>query len=369
MHATEALAEADRLMTICNSCRYCEGLCAVFPALEMRTAFADGDLNYLANLCHGCGACYSDCQFAPPHEFRVNVPQVLARVRTESYRSYAWPRAFAPMFDRNGPAIAISTALSICGFLAVYTASGASAFFAREDGAGAFYRIMPHAFMAVFFGLAFLYAIVASAMGLRMFLRDIGEPGRYLSDPPILTQAAKDAATLRYLDGGGDGCTNEDKTPKDHRRLFHHATFYGFLLCFAATCAATLYHFVLQREAPYAWYDLPVIFGVLGGLGLLIGPIGLLAAKFTRDSALQDEKSTGMDLALLAILFLTSLSGFALLLARATSFMNLALAIHLGIVFSLFMTLPYGKFVHGLYRFAALARYAKERKALGDNKA
>lgn len=81
MPATKALVEAERLMTICNSCRYCEGLCAVFPAMEMRRAFSDGDLRYLANLCHECGACYYDCQFSPPHEFDVNVPRTLAQVR------------------------------------------------------------------------------------------------------------------------------------------------------------------------------------------------------------------------------------------------------------------------------------------------
>ena len=95
MHGTKILEEADRLMTVCNSCRYCEGLCAVFPAMEMRRAFSDGDLNYFANLCHGCGACYTDCQFSPPHEFNVNVPQTLAIARAESYAAYAWPRAFA----------------------------------------------------------------------------------------------------------------------------------------------------------------------------------------------------------------------------------------------------------------------------------
>ena len=39
-------------MRICNACRYCEGLCAVFPAMEMRRNFNAADLNYLANLCH-----------------------------------------------------------------------------------------------------------------------------------------------------------------------------------------------------------------------------------------------------------------------------------------------------------------------------
>ena len=92
---SQALAEADRLMTICNACRYCEGLCAVFPAMEMRFTFGDGDLNYLANLCHQCGACYTDCQYSPPHEFNVNVPASLAKLRNDSYAHYAWPRALA----------------------------------------------------------------------------------------------------------------------------------------------------------------------------------------------------------------------------------------------------------------------------------
>src|SRR3954467_8384299 len=198
-HATEALTEADRLMTVCNSCRYCEGLCAVFPAMEMRRSFADGDLNYLANLCHGCGACYTDCQFSPPHEFNVNVPKVLAIARAESWAAYAWPAAFAGAFARNGLVISVITALSIAAFIFGFAAfNDRQVLFGVNTGPGAFYKLMPHNAMAVLFAAAFLYAIVALAMGVRAFWRDIGEPVDARAEPRSLWQAMKDAGELRY---------------------------------------------------------------------------------------------------------------------------------------------------------------------------
>ena len=42
--------------------------------------------------------------------------------------------------------------------------------------------------------------------------------------------------------------------------------------------------------------------------------------------------------------------------------MGVMLAVHLGIVMALFLTLPYGKFVHTVYRFAALVRNAIEKR-------
>jgi citrate/tricarballylate utilization protein len=366
MHGTKILAEADRLMTVCNSCRYCEGLCAVFPAMEMRRSFSDGDLNYLANLCHSCGACYSDCQFSPPHEFDVNVPKTLAIARADSYGAYAWPRAFSGLFARNGLAISLIAALSVAAFIFGFAAlSDRQVLHGIHTGPGAFYALMPHNAMALLFGAAFLYAILALAMGVRAFWRDIGEPVGMRVDPGSLWQAIRDASELRYLDGGGVGCFNDDDKPTDRRKIFHHLTFYGFALCFASTCVATLYHFLLAREAPYAWWDLPVVLGTLGGIGLLIGPLGLLAAKWTRDPVLSDQARTGMDIAFILMLFLTSFTGLALLLLRETAAMGPLLALHLGIVFALFITLPYGKFVHGIYRFAALVRYARERKMMG----
>ena len=126
-------------------------------------------------------------------------------------------------------------------------------------------------------------------MGVRAFWRDIGEPAGMLADGGSLWQAMRDAASLRYLDGGGVGCVNEDERPSDRRKIYHHLTFYGFLLCFASTSSATLYHYLLGREAPYPWWDLPVVLGTLGGIGLLIGPVGLLAEKIKRDPVLVDR--------------------------------------------------------------------------------
>jgi citrate/tricarballylate utilization protein len=225
--------------------------------------------------------------------------------------------------------------------------------------AGDFYKLMPHPVMVWLFGGVTLYAIAAMTFGVRRFWRDMRGSGAALS----WRQALYDTASLRYLGGGGGGCTSENEQPSALRRIYHHLTFYGFLLCFAATSVATVYHYAFGWHAPYPLLSLPVVLGSLGGLGLLIGPAGLFALKLCRDPILTDQRPSGMDSAFLVMLFLTSATGLALLLLRDTAAMGLLLAVHLGVVLGLFLSLPYGKFVHGLYRFAALMKYAGERRA------
>jgi citrate/tricarballylate utilization protein len=297
-----------------------------------------------------------------PRLFDVNVPKTLAIARAESYAAYAWPGAFSGFFVRNGVVVSVIAALSVAAFILGFTNAGDM--HAIHTDPGAFYVLMPHNAMVAAFGLAFLYAILALVMSVRAFWHDIGEPIGMTTDAASLWQAIKDAASLRYLDGGGVGCFNRDDQPTDRRKIFHHLTFYGFLFCFAATCVGTMYHYLLGREAPYPWWDLPVVLGTLGGIGLLAGPLGLLVAKGQRDPALADSAHSGMDTAFILMLFTTSLTGIALLLLRNTSAMGPLLALHLGVVFALFITLPYSKFVHGIYRFVALVRYARERQEM-----
>jgi citrate/tricarballylate utilization protein len=360
MLATDNLREADRLMTVCNACRYCEGLCAVFPAMEMRRTFAAADLNYLANLCHQCGACFPDCQYSPPHEFNVNVPATLARLRNDSYEAYVWPGALTGVFERNGLAITLLCAASVAAFIVGFVVfADPAALWSRN--AGDFYKVMPHGAMIALFGAAALYAVLALVFSLGAFWRDINT-GTPRAGFAALWRALADTMMLRYLGGGGGGCTSENEEPSNLRRIYHHATFYGFLLCFAATSVATLYHYAFDWRAPYAVTSLPVLIGIIGGLGLLVGPAGLFLLARGRDPKLTDPARAGMDLAFIAMLYLTSLSGFLLLILRDTAAMGLLLAVHLGVVFALFVSMPYGKFVHGLYRFLALIKYVGERR-------
>jgi citrate/tricarballylate utilization protein len=352
------VAEGQRIMSICNACRYCEGFCAVFPAMERRLVFLERDLAFLANLCHDCRECYHACQYAPPHEFDVNVPRVLAGLRRETYRKYAWPGALSMLFTRSGLSFALAAAafpVALWGILGL--ALGPDALFtAHADADGAFYQIVPHTAMVALFGGAGLAVVTLLVVGLARFWRDMGEPSVPWRDPRAIRRATTHALTLRYLDGGGEGCGYPADVPSQARRAFHHFTFYGFLSCFAATSVAAFYHNVLGWKAPYPFVSVPVILGTLGGVGLIVGPLGLLGLKGLRLAAPNDRKHDAMDVAFLGLLVLTSISGFLLLALRESPAMGTLLALHLGIVLGLFLTMPYGKFVHGIYRLGALVR-------------
>ena len=355
-------AEVSRQLQICNACRYCEGYCAVFPAMTRRLDFGSADIHYLANLCHNCGACLHACQYATPHAFAVNLPQAMAQVRGQTYADYAWPPALGALYRRNGLTVALALAGGLALFLVLAVALKGGLVHAPLQGN--FYAIFPHNLLVAMFGPVFAFALFALAMGVRRFWRDVS-PAQVASGLPAgaLSQATRDVLTLKNLGGGqGQGCNNEDDAWTLWRRRFHHATFYGFLLCFAATSLATFYHYVLASQAPYALTSLPVLLGTLGGAGLLAGPAGLFWLHLRRHPLQGDSAQKPMDLAFIALLFFTSLTGLALLFLRDTSIMGLLLAVHLGVVMALFATLPYGKFAHGFYRCAALLKNAMEQR-------
>ena len=187
-------------------------------------------------------------------------------------------------------------------------------------------------------------------------------------DPSLAAaaEAGANALSLRYLEGGhGEGCNNDSDAWTLWRRNFHHATFYGFMLCFAATAVASLYHYVGGWPAPYELPSLPKLLGVTGGVALMVGSAGLFWLSLRRHPLHGDPAQKPMDRGFIALLLLASLSGLGLWLGRSSLVLPVLpalLALHLGVVMALFLTLPYGKFAHGFYRSAALLKFAIERR-------
>ena len=194
----------------------------------------------------------------------------------------------------------------------------------------------------------FLFAALgAGAWACARFWRDVTPA---TSGAPLNAPAAAEATDavlrLKYLDGGhGDGCNNEDDAYTLSRRRFHHLTFYGFMLCFAATSVATLYHYAVRlgrtlRPCPAC----PSCSAWSAASSLMIGTAGLWRLNRRRHPLHGDVAQKPMDLGFIALLFLTSASGLALWLGRGTPALALLLCLHLGAVMALFATLPYGKF-------------------------
>ncbi|MBY5944641.1 tricarballylate utilization 4Fe-4S protein TcuB [Photobacterium rosenbergii] len=358
----DKVQEARRVMEVCNACRYCEGFCAVFPAMQQRREFSDEDLDYLSNLCHNCTGCYHACQYTAPHPFNLNVPKALGDLRNETYKKYAWPGKLSGLIAHNGLFVSMLTLVSVSlAILIAIAIQSPEILFGEHQGD--FYAIMPHNAMVALMGGAMLFVIAALVMSFVGFWRKTGYSLKQFFSRDNLIPALKDALTLRHLGGNGEGCNTRNESFSNTRRVFHHFMMYGFLLCFAATSVATVYDYGFGWPAPYPYFSLPVVLGTVGGIGLIIGPAGLLWTKINFAEQPSVRSMFGMDVAFLVLLMLVSITGLLLLAVRDTSLMGMTLAIHLGTVFTLFVAMPFSKFVHIIYRFAALNRNAIEAKA------
>jgi citrate/tricarballylate utilization protein len=363
------IAEARRQMEVCNACRYCESYCAVFPAMAMRRDFAAGDLTHLANLCHGCKGCYHACQYAPPHAFGINIPATFAEIRQKSYAAYAWPQGAGRFFERNGTLVSLLAAvLATLALVLAAAIKDPAVLYAPQTGPGAFYRIIPLWLMNILAGGSFAFALVALTMGGIRYWRATGA-GAGGIPPAAAGDAAVDVLTLRNLGGGGHGCNDIDDSFGMTRRWLHHAMFYGFLMCFAATSTGFVYHHFLGWVSPHRFFSLPVQLGTWGGVLLCIGTAGLAWVKTVTDPGPVAKRLIGGEYAMLALLFLVSATGLLLLAVRHTGAMGLLLAFHLGLVIAFFLALPYSKMVHGVYRSLALLRNAIEKRAKAGGQA
>jgi citrate/tricarballylate utilization protein len=351
----DLIAEAQRQFAVCNACRYCEGYCAVFPEMERTSLFRIADVAYLANLCHDCRACHQACMFTAPHEFAIDIPAVMTEARLRSWERYTFPRGLAALFRRGPAAVAVATVVATAFWILVTLAAGGTGGLTTADAtSGAFYRVVPHALMISVFLLLGALAVGAAVIGGARFLHDTGTGRRALS-PRAIRAAFADAAALRNLRGGGGEChfPNIDE-PSATRRRAHHLVAGGFLLAFGATIAAAFMENVLGHPSPYPFLSVPVMLGLVGGIATTIGCIVMVHLKLRERRRPADTGARAQEYSFVLALLIVSVTGLALVALRETSAMPLLLAIHLATVTALYVTAPYGRFIHAVYRVTAL---------------
>jgi citrate/tricarballylate utilization protein len=358
MPSLELIQEIDRQLTICNACRYCEGYCAVFPAMELRRTFDDEDIIHLANLCFDCRACYNACPYTPPHDYAINIPQVMAQARVETYQEYSAPQFLSKIFGGNALLVGLTVAISILiVFGSVLMIQGADVLFAADGEPGSFFRVVPYYAMVLPAMLLSGYWFVILAIGAVRFWRDTGHRTGAMIDVRSFLRATKDAFGLEYLKGGGDGCDYPGDAKSNSRVLMHHLLVWGVVLNLIATTSAAIMHNFLGQESPYPHLSVPVATGTIGGVMIVVGGLGLIWLKQQSRKALASEQMLRLDNAFLWLLVLTAFTGLVLMLLRSTVAAGTLLTIHLGFIAALYLSLPYSKFAHVVYRYAALIRH------------
>lgn len=357
------VAEASRQLDVCNACRYCEGFCAVYPALERRNLLETGDISQLANLCHDCRACFDACMYTEPHEFALNVPKALSAVRVLDYQRYVWPSRVPRVLSGWPGVFAGMVVATVAVVLVALLGVGPAALLATDSTAASPYQVISYPALLGLLLVPAAYSVVVAGVAGRRYWRSVNDP-RLPVGAGAVARAVWYAATLKYLRGGGAECYYPERAaPSAVRRRLHGLVAYGFGLCFLSTVAAGVLQDILGSQPPYPVLSVPVLSGTVGGIGLALGSTGLLLLKARADETTSFRAMTVKDYGLLVGLTFLALSGLATLLTRDTAAFGIVYLVHLASIMVTFAAAPYSKLMHLMYRFLAIVRDNLERDA------
>jgi citrate/tricarballylate utilization protein len=299
--------------------------------------------------------------YAPPHEFAVDPPEILSRVRLAGYCAYArpphlpaWLRGPARLRGRGALATA-ATGVAAALIVIIALAGGIGALWSHQGP----YQVISYPALLVIVLLPSAWSVAVMLRAAVRYWHDARGPRAGLPGWAALGQALAYAASLRYQRGRGE-CSYPGENPSPARRRLHAAVFYGFAACSAATVSAAFMQDIVGIPPPYPLLSVPVITGTAGGLAMITGCAGLAVLKRHSDPA-----PAAADYGLLIGLGLLAFTGMLTLLLRATPAYGLVLVAHLATIVVCFAVLPYTRFVHAVYRFLAIVADNMERRRPG----
>lgn len=371
-------------MSACFSCGNCTAICplsendATFPRRMIRYAQVGLKDQLLSSKelwsCYHCGECSDSCPTqADPGEF-------MAAARRYAIASYDVTGLARLMYLR--PAIGTVFALALAAFFALfmYTAAGP-----MSTETLAVFEFVPaeliHDLGIVVMAIVFIAGLVGVARMARRIGRREGVGWRSLAGSrAAIARSGRAAWSAIGLESLGQAryrreCETEAETLSLHRRRwFVHATVvWGFL----GLLAATILDYGLDILGIKAtgtpvpiWYPVRLL-GTVAGLLMVYGTSVMILDRL-RAARSSVARSAPADWTLLALLWVTGVTGFglelALYLPEPPAWGYWFFLFHVAVAMELVLLAPFMKLAHAVYRpvalfFLALAREPREAAA------
>jgi quinone-modifying oxidoreductase, subunit QmoC len=335
----------------CYQCATCSAVCdlapvdAPFPRRQMLQAqWGLGDAlaaDPSVWLCHQC----NDCTVRCPRDAKPG--DVLQAVRSLTIERLAFPHAIGSLVAGARLTWPLLIGLPVLFWAALLYLTGHLAVPAGLPEKWAYEALVPHRFIySVFFPVAAWVVIAAWVGGSRFWALLGGSGQRQGSFLAGLVPTLGEIATHNRF----GKCT----TAKP-RQLGHLTLFWGFVGAAVTSGLLIVGIYVQHLEMPLALAHPYKILGNASMALLLVG-IAMLAGSRLGDARAAGA-STAFDTFFLGLVVLVVLTGTAVEMVRLAGDAGLGLTLyvlHLGVVMSLFLTFPYSKFAHMLYRTLAL---------------
>jgi len=363
----------------CFNCGNCTAVCPLsegdtaFPRKIIRYAQVGMRENLLSSkelwTCYACGECSETCpRQAEPSEF-------MAAARRYAIGSYDRTGLARTMYTR--PFLGTAIAVFLAAFFAIFMASARGV---QATGSLDLFGFVPEDLIhttgivvMVIVALAGLAGIVtmarqigrAESVGWRTVVGSRAAAGRSLG---ALWEAigVESLGQRRYR---ADCDADQAAVPLYRRRwLLHAVTMWGFLGLLAATIldyGLALLGIKATGTPVPIWYPVRLL-GTIAGLMLVYGTSVLILDRL-RSANRSVAHSTPADWTLLALLWITGVTGFtlevALYLPGAPAWGYWVFLFHVAVAMELVLLAPFMKLAHVVYRPVALFFYALARTA------